>query len=104
MVERDAGDECGVVVELAVLAVNYPCAVVMGLGCQRFCTRSVPVIGPGGLGTVVVGCGWNGCFGSKVVSPMVAIVGRCPLDKRVGCEALPMDQSVGWEGGIVPER
>ncbi len=31
---------------------------------------------------------------------MVAIVGRCPLDKRVGCEALPVDRLVSWKGGI----
>ncbi len=29
----------------------------------------------------------------------MAIVGRCPLDKRVGCEAVPMDWLVGWKGG-----
>ncbi len=31
----------------------------------------------------------------------MAIVGRCPLDKRVGCEALPTDRfwSVG-KGGV----
>ncbi len=60
--------------------------------------------GPGGSGTAVVGCGWNGWLGSKVVSPVVAIVGRCPLDKRVGCEALPVDRLVGREGGIAQER
>ncbi len=52
--------------------------------------------GPIGCG----GCGWNGRLGLKVVSPVVAIVGRCPLDKRVGCEALPVDQLVSRKGGI----
>ncbi len=103
-VERDAGDECGVGAELAVLSAIVPCAAaVMGPVCQRFRTRSIPVIGPRGLDTAVVGCGWNGWLGSKVVSPVVAIVGRCPLDKRVGCEALPADRLVGWEGGIAQE-
>ncbi len=31
---------------------------------------------------------------------MVAIVGHCPLDKRVGREALPVDWLVGQKGGI----
>ncbi len=104
-VERDAGDECGVGAELAVLSAIVPCAVaVMCPVCQRFSTRSIPVIGPGGSGTAVVGCGWNGWFGSGVVSPVVAIVGRCPLDKRVGFEALPVDRLVGREGGMAQER
>ncbi len=29
----------------------------------------------------------------------MAFVGCCPLDKRVGCEAMPVDQSVGRKGG-----
>ena len=35
---------------------------------------------------------------------MVAIVGRCPLDKRVSCEALPVDRLVGQKGGIGAEE
>ncbi len=104
-VERDVGDERGVGAELAIQSAIFPCVVaVMCPVCRRFSTRSIPVIGPGGSGTAVVGCGWNGCLGSKVVSPVVAIVGRCPLDKRVGCEALPADWLVGREGGIAQER
>ncbi len=31
----------------------------------------------------------------------MAFVGRCPLDKRVGCEAVPTDWGlVGREGGV----
>ncbi len=30
----------------------------------------------------------------------MAIVGRCPLDKRVGCEALPADRLVSCEEGV----
>ncbi len=30
----------------------------------------------------------------------VAIVGCCPLDKRVGCEVLPVDRLVGRKGGV----
>ncbi len=30
----------------------------------------------------------------------MAIVGHCPLDKRVSCEALSLDQLVSRKGGI----
>ncbi len=30
----------------------------------------------------------------------MAIVGCCPLDKRVGCEALPAVRLVGFEEGV----
>ncbi len=30
----------------------------------------------------------------------MAIVGCCPMDKGVGCEALPMDRLVGGKSGV----
>ncbi len=87
-VEHDAGDEFGVGARLAVLSAIVLCAAAVTVRSVRsadcFCARSVPLWL---VALAVVGCGWNGWLGSKVVSPVVAIVGRCPLDKRVGCEA-----------------